>query len=118
MPGLRTEARRPAQDAELAEFGEDYRDHGSVFCSVDGEPPRPDILTREFLKHAAAYGFTPIRLHDLRHGACSLMLSDGVPIEIVQLILGHSGGAQLRDQRLHLDACRSFSRLGNGAVVG
>ncbi|MEU8607503.1 tyrosine-type recombinase/integrase [Actinoplanes sp. NPDC048791] len=31
-----------------------------------------------------------VRLHDTRHGACSLMLAGEVPIEIVQLILGHS----------------------------
>jgi integrase len=26
----------------------------------------------------------------MRHGACSLLLSGGVPLEIVQMILGHS----------------------------
>jgi integrase len=93
---------RAAQDVERAEFAEDYRDHGLVFCYIDGEPLRPDILTREFLKHAAECGLPPIRLHDLRHGACSLMLSGGVPIEIVQLILGHSSPAVTRKVYAHL----------------
>ncbi len=30
-----------------------------------------------------------IRLHDTRHGACSLLLAGGVPIEVLLMILGH-----------------------------
>jgi integrase len=95
-------AHRAAQESERAEFGDDYRDHDLVFCYVDGEPLRPDILSREFIRHAAACGLPPIRLHDMRHGACSLMLSGGVPIEIVQLILGHSSPAVTRRVYAHL----------------
>ena len=40
--------------------------------------------------HVKACGLPVIRLHDTRHGACSLLLAGGVPIEIVQMILGHS----------------------------
>ena len=90
------------QDAERAEFGDDYRDHELIFCYVDGDPLRPDVLTRAFVKHAAACGLPPIRPHDMRHGACSLMLLDGVPIEIVQLILGHSSPAVTRRVYTHL----------------
>lgn len=32
----------------------------------------------------------PIRLHDLRHGAASLMLAAGVDMKVVQETLGHS----------------------------
>jgi len=95
-------AHRTAQDGERAEFGDDYRDHDLVFCYVDGEPLRPDILSREFIRHAAACGLPPIRLHDMRHGACSLLLSGGVPIEIVQMILGHSSPAVTRQVYAHL----------------
>jgi integrase len=38
----------------------------------------------------AACALPIVRLHDTRHGACSLMLAGGVPIEIVLMILGHS----------------------------
>src|SRR3954447_18522175 len=39
---------------------------------------------------AAAAKLPPIRLHDLRHGAASLMLAAGVPAKVVQETLGHS----------------------------
>jgi integrase len=91
-----------AQLEERAEFGPDYRDHDLVFCYVDGTPLPPDLLTREFKAHASACGLPPIRLHDMRHGACSLLLSGGVPLEIVQMILGHSSPAITRQVYAHI----------------
>ncbi len=44
----------------------------------------------------------PIRLHDIRHGACSLLLAGGVPIEVVQMILGHSTPAVTRRVYAHV----------------
>jgi integrase len=38
-------------------------------------------------------GLPPIRLHDLRHGAASLMLAAGVDMKVVQETLGHSNVA-------------------------
>lgn len=95
-------AHRAAQLEERAEFGKDYLDHDLVFCNVDGLPLRPDSITRDFVIKAAAVGLPPIRLHDLRHGACSLMLAGGVPVEIVQMIMGHSSPAVVRQVYAHL----------------
>jgi integrase len=102
----------PAQDAlarhreiQLEErdfFGIDYQDHGLVFCRPDGLPLRPDRVTVEFEKHVTACGLPMVRLHDTRHGACSLMLAGGVPIEVVQLILGHSTPEVTRRVYAHL----------------
>jgi integrase len=64
-------------------FGIGYRDHGLVLCRPDGLQLRPDRVTVEFEKHLAACGLPAVRLHGTRHGACSLMLAGGVPIEIV-----------------------------------
>ena len=49
-----------------------------------------------------ACGLPVIRLHDTRHGACSLLLAGGVPIEIVQMILGHSSPEVTRKVYAHL----------------
>jgi integrase len=35
-------------------------------------------------------GVSPVRLHDLRHTAASLLLAQGVPARVVMQILGHS----------------------------
>lgn len=46
-----------------------------------------------FDNRASACELPQISLHDMRHGACSLMLTAGVPVEVVQMILGHSSPA-------------------------
>lgn len=61
-----------------------------MFYRPDGLPLRPDRVTVEFERHVAECGLRPCPLHDVGHGACSVMLAGGVPIEIVQMILGHS----------------------------
>jgi integrase len=93
---------RDGQREEREFFGADYQDHGLVFCRPEGLPLRPDRVTVEFERHVAACGLPGVRLHDTRHGACSLMLAGGVPIEIVQLILGHSSPEVTRRVYAHL----------------
>ena len=51
---------------------------------------------------AAKAGLRRIRLHDLRHGAASLRLAAGVPIEVISKILGHSSIALTADTYSHL----------------
>lgn len=49
----------------------------------------PDTVTHKFIEVARSCG-VKIRLHDLRHNAVSYMLRSGIPIEVVQKIVGHS----------------------------
>lgn len=93
---------RAAQQIERDLFGIDYADHDLVFCRPDGTPLRADRVTVEFEKHVRACGLPVVRLHDTRHGACSLMLAGGVPIEVVQMILGHASPEVTRRVYKHL----------------
>ncbi len=93
---------RAKQQDEREFLGIDYQEHDLVFCRPDGLPLRPDRVTVEFEKHVTVCGLPMVRLHDTRHGACSLMLAGGVPIEIVQLILGHSSPEVTRRVYAHL----------------
>jgi integrase len=53
-------------------------------------PIHPDSLSHAFRSLVIASGSPPIRWHDLRHGAASLMLGAGVPVHMVSHRLGHS----------------------------
>ncbi|HTP16345.1 MAG TPA: site-specific integrase, partial [Streptosporangiaceae bacterium] len=66
-------AHRERQLAEAAAFGPGYRPSGFVFTNLNGDPMAPDRLTRIFKKLAAEAGLPPVRLHDLRHGAATLL---------------------------------------------
>jgi integrase len=84
------ERHRKAQQEEKDYLGDGYVDHGLVFANHAGLPLRPGSVTAAFEAHVVGCGLPVIRLHDTRHGACSLLLAGGVPIEVVQMILGHS----------------------------
>ncbi len=61
-----------------------------VFCGQYGEylnPNRPSLWLKRLLKDA---GIGPMRFHDLRHSAATLLLAMGVHVKVVQELLGHS----------------------------
>jgi integrase len=63
---------------------------GWVFTSADGGPLTPDYLTRTFVRLLKATGLPPVRLHDLRHGAATLMLAAGADLKTIADQLGHA----------------------------
>ena len=60
-------SQRSCLDAERADFGSDYQDHGLLFCWEDGRPPHPDTITRRFKRLAERAGLPLADLHDVRH---------------------------------------------------
>jgi len=71
-------------------WGPAWVDSGKVFTRENGSVLHPATVTDRFQALAAAAKLPPIRLHDLRHGAASLMLAAGVAPKVVQETLGHS----------------------------
>lgn len=70
--------------------GPTWEDHDIVFCDARGRFFDPNYLYRlfqEFLKEA---GLPPMRFHDLRHSAATILLSMGVNPKVIQELLGHS----------------------------
>jgi integrase len=63
---------------------------GYVFTAPGGGPLCPENLTRTFNKLVADAGLPPVRLHDLRHGAATLMLLAGADLKTIADQLGHS----------------------------
>lgn len=95
-------AQKLAQDAERAQWGDAYVDHDLVFSDVDGNPLRPNHVTKTFNALSDEAGLRRIRLHDLRHGRASLMLAAGVDMAIVSKVLGHSTIRLTADTYSHL----------------
>jgi integrase len=83
-------AQRRAQLAERLEWGSAWVDSGKVFTRENGEPLHPATISDRFHELVVAADLPPVRLHDLRHGAASLMLAAGVDLKVVQETLGHS----------------------------
>lgn len=93
LPGPVVESllrRRQAQQLERAAAGERWVENGLVFTTSLGTPIHPRNDYRSFQRLLTRAGLRRIRLHDLRHTAASLLLTQGVPARVVMEILGHS----------------------------
>ncbi len=90
------------QDAEQPAWGAAYIDRGRVFAREDGTDLAPEGVTKTFARLVKAAGLRPVRLHDLRHGAASLMIAGGVDLAVVSKRLGHSSLSITADTYSHL----------------
>lgn len=80
---------KATQSAEKLQWGRDWQGEGHVFTHEDGKPLHPDAVTKRVSRLARLAGLKGT-LHTLRHFHGSVMLDEGVPIEIVSKRLGHA----------------------------
>jgi integrase len=73
------------------------RDSALVLSGIEGGHRHPDRFSRSFStqltrarKALGEEALPVIRLHDLRHTHATLLLADGVPVNVVSERLGHS----------------------------
>jgi integrase len=89
--------------------GADWQDSEFVWTDGIGRPISPERL-RKMVKGR--------RIHDFRHIAASHMLAEGVPLEVVSTILGHSSIRVTKDVYGHImprqftDAAERIQRIG------
>ena len=95
-------AHRERQDLERAAMGDRWQECGLIFPSSIGRPKIYHVLHRDFQLILKRAGLPPVRFHDLRHTAASLMLNHGVPVLIVSRRLGHSRPSITLDVYGHL----------------
>jgi len=81
---------RRKQDKEKEAAGDAWADSGFEFTDELGNPLHPAVVTGMFQMIAYLAGLPPIRLHDLRHGAATLLLAAGHDMKVVQETLGLS----------------------------
>ena len=90
-------------DAERAEFGPDYQDHGLLFCWENGKPPHPDTITRRFHKLSEAAGLPKINLHDVRHSYATAGRDAKIDWKALSQRIGHADVAFTMKQYVQTD---------------
>jgi integrase len=84
------ETRRKQQAEEAIDLAQEWINGGYIFTTKLGTPLDPRNLLREFKGICEAAGLGDWHIHELRHSAASLMLAQGVKIQVVSDILGHA----------------------------
>jgi integrase len=95
LPAIARDAldrQRVRQDAARAASGSAWQDRDClIFTDAVGRPPRPEGVSATFGRDREAAGVPPVRFHDLRHSAATMMLAEGVPLAVISEWLGHAG---------------------------
>lgn len=84
------ERHREQQEQERTDAGHRWQDHGLVFTTTLGTPIEPRNIYRHFVRLCERAGVRRIRFHDLRHSCATLLYEQGVKLENIQDVLGHS----------------------------
>ncbi|MFL6111840.1 MAG: tyrosine-type recombinase/integrase [Catenulispora sp.] len=84
------QAHKARQNAERLAAGQDWADTGFAFTTDTGQALHPAEVTDQFHWLCMEADLPPIRLHDLRHGAATLLLAAGHDMKTVQETLGLS----------------------------
>jgi len=93
LPGVTIEAlkvHRVCQDKARLEAGEKWRDREIVFANYSGGFLRGDTVLDLFYQLLKDAGLPPMRFHDLRHSAATILFAAGVNPKVIQELLGHS----------------------------
>lgn len=93
---LRLTRERTVTDAQVVPLRQRGTDERLIVVDGCGEPLRPEVYGDLFARHAKAAGLPPIRLHDARHTALTLLLQQGVPVHVVARFAGHDPSVTLR----------------------
>jgi integrase len=80
------------QEAAKASAGTVWQDRaGLIFTDMVGRPLDPRNASHAFQVARRRLGLPPVRFHDLRHSAATMLLSAGVPLAVISEMLGHAG---------------------------
>lgn len=83
-------AHRTRQRMERLVSGSRWVDSGHVFTTMHGTPYHAATITRAFQAALERAGLPRCRFHDLRHAAATFLLAQGMTLEDVKNLLGHS----------------------------
>ncbi len=88
VTALRAHRIRQLKDRLAA--GPDWVDSGHVFATTIGRPHHAATISRAFDKALTRAKLPDVRFHDMRHSAATFLLAQGMTLEDVKQLLGHS----------------------------
>jgi integrase len=100
MAALKTHKGRQAE--ERLSLGKAWQNTGFIFTTSIGTPIDPRNLNREFRSICIEADLGNWHPHELRHSAASLMLAQGIQLQVVSDVLGHASIRMTADVYGHI----------------
>lgn len=99
---VRLEAHRRQQEVTATTLPLEWVPTDYIFTSLVGGPLDPRNLNRDFHEVCERAGLGHWHPHELRHSAASLMLAQGVKLQVVSEVLGHASIRMTADVYGHI----------------
>jgi integrase len=106
LPALVVARLRAHLERQLQERPDEAPDDGLVFVTERGYAVNGSWLTKHFQALLQRAGLPRMRLHDLRHGAASLLVGAGVHPRIAQELLRHASSKTTMEIYSHVSAAQ------------
>nr|BBH92286.1 hypothetical protein KTA_04850 [Thermogemmatispora argillosa] len=93
LPPLVIDTLKAHQERQLEarrKAGPCWQQKDLVFCTHNGNFLTDSFVRRQYYQILDEAGLPRIHFHDLRHSTATILLALGVPIKVVQELLGHS----------------------------
>lgn len=113
-------ATQAKEKAYLLGLGTGWANPEAMFTTVRGHYLDPDNASKLFKSLASRVGLGNWHIHELRHSTASLMLAQGVRLEEVSKLIGHSSIRITADTYGHLqpERLRSATEVFGGYLSG
>ena len=77
---------------ECQKAGKEFNEDDFVFLNENGEPFVPERLTNKMPNFIRKYDLEHMTVYGLRHSYATLCSSEGIPPEVLHILMGHSDG--------------------------
>lgn len=96
---------------ECKKTGKTFSEDDFVFLNENGEPFVPERLTNKMPKFIKKYGLEHMTVYSLRHSFATLCSSEGMPPEVLHIIMGHSDFDTTRRYYIHITEARKQQEM-------
>ena len=88
---------------------------GLIFATDVGTPLNGGAMTKILQRRLVAAGLPRQRFHDLRHASASFQLAQGIPMKVVQEVLGHASYTLTANTYSHVEEAMTKEATESGS---
>ena len=97
--------------SEYQKKGKKFRETDFIFLNENGEPFVAERLTNKMPTFIRKYNLEHMTVYGLRHSFATICSSDGMPPEVLHILMGHSDFDTTRRYYIHISEARKQQEM-------